>query len=281
MDGTWTGDRSSRYHTCDAGFFRSNSGWVRLILTEQQLDSRRRGLEIYLEKVCAVRVIAESDLMQEFLTDSPDDDSPNVSSPVDIKIMLPDRELITKRKLEPKEFPHHLYIQNYSTASATCLCVRKWLFSASLEARLVASDDRVATFMFWMAIDAVDRGTIRAEDRLYELKALQDASRKHEYLKLATSLPGYEELQFPHCASDSRKTGGHVIPAVSLGGFKLLAASEEGVLENQAVEFDWDTITQYEIDDECCAFVMHLYQAKPISTVYQNIFHLCEYKATS
>ena len=42
-------------------------------LSEQQLDSRRRGLEQYLEKVCAVRVIAESDVMQEFLTDSDDE----------------------------------------------------------------------------------------------------------------------------------------------------------------------------------------------------------------
>lgn len=42
-------------------------------LSEQQLDARRRGLEQYLEKVCAVRVIAESDIVQEFLTDSDDD----------------------------------------------------------------------------------------------------------------------------------------------------------------------------------------------------------------
>lgn len=41
-------------------------------LSEQQLDARRRGLEQYLEKVCAVRVIAESDIMQEFLTDTDD-----------------------------------------------------------------------------------------------------------------------------------------------------------------------------------------------------------------
>lgn len=61
-------------------------------LSEQQLDARRRGLEQYLEKVCAVRVIAESDSMQEFLTDSEDD---LASSPVDIKIMLPDHEVIT------------------------------------------------------------------------------------------------------------------------------------------------------------------------------------------
>ena len=42
-------------------------------LSEQQLDARRRGLEQYLEKVCAVRVIAESDIVQEFLTDCDDD----------------------------------------------------------------------------------------------------------------------------------------------------------------------------------------------------------------
>lgn len=42
-------------------------------LSDQQLDARRRGLEQYLEKVCAVRVIAESDLMQEFLTDFDDE----------------------------------------------------------------------------------------------------------------------------------------------------------------------------------------------------------------
>lgn len=61
-------------------------------LSEQQLDTRRRGLEQYLEKVCAVRVIAESDAMQEFLTDS--DVQDNIS-PVDLKVLLPDQEIVT------------------------------------------------------------------------------------------------------------------------------------------------------------------------------------------
>lgn len=60
-------------------------------LSEQQLDARRRGLEQYLEKVCAVRVIAESESMQEFLTDTEDELS---ASPVDIKVMLPDHEIV-------------------------------------------------------------------------------------------------------------------------------------------------------------------------------------------
>lgn len=52
-------------------------------MSEQQLDARRRGLEQYLERVCAVRVIAESDIMQEFLTDQDDE---NNSNPVDLKV---------------------------------------------------------------------------------------------------------------------------------------------------------------------------------------------------
>ena len=42
-------------------------------MSEQQLDQRRRGLEAYLEKICSVRAIAESDLVQEFLTDTDDE----------------------------------------------------------------------------------------------------------------------------------------------------------------------------------------------------------------
>ena len=33
-----------------------------------------------------------------------------------------------ERRLQPCEFPHSLYIANYSTAAATCLAVRRWLF---------------------------------------------------------------------------------------------------------------------------------------------------------
>lgn len=42
--------------------------------------------------MCAVRVIAESDAVQEFLTDSDDSSNP---SPVDLKVLLPDKEVVT------------------------------------------------------------------------------------------------------------------------------------------------------------------------------------------
>lgn len=38
------------------------------------------------------------------------------------------------RKLAPNEFPHKLYVQNYTSAvPGTCLTVRKWLFSTQEE----------------------------------------------------------------------------------------------------------------------------------------------------
>ncbi|XP_031635857.1 sorting nexin-27 [Contarinia nasturtii] len=258
-------------------------------LSEQQLDARRRGLEQYLEKVCAVRVIAESDNMQEFLTDSEDD---LASSPVDIKIMLPDHEVVTvsvrksanaqqvwdllvqrakltsytqqyfylfeiveynfERKLQPNEIPHQLYVQNYSTASSTCLCVRRWLFSIDRETTL-PQGEQAAKFIFYQAVEEVNRNNIRAEGRLYELKALQDAKKASEYLALARTLPGYGDVVFPHCACDSRKEG-HVIPAIGMTSFRLIACREDGSLESQTVDLMWNTILRWESDEESMAF---------------------------
>lgn len=149
---------------------------------------------------------------------------------------------IAERKLQPTEIPHQLYVQNYSTASSTCLCVKRWLFSIDRELDFPPGE-QASTFIFyqvsvaaaqqfslatynnvWLvgwilflhcpqAVDEVNRGNIRADGRLYELKALQDARKAPEYLQLARTLPGYGDVVFPHCACDSRKEG-HVLPAV-------------------------------------------------------------------
>ncbi|VDN03712.1 unnamed protein product [Thelazia callipaeda] len=57
-------------------------------LSEHQLDARRRGLECYLEKICSVKVIADSDIMQEFLME--DSLSDCAIADVHIRILLPD-----------------------------------------------------------------------------------------------------------------------------------------------------------------------------------------------
>lgn len=77
-------------------------------LSEAQIDTRRRGLEDYLDKVCSAKVIFESDLLQDFLElkkssggatveakkPSTDQAQP-VERKIDIRVTLPDRNLTT------------------------------------------------------------------------------------------------------------------------------------------------------------------------------------------
>ncbi|KAB7505736.1 Sorting nexin-27 [Armadillidium nasatum] len=260
-------------------------------LSEQQLDSRRRGLELYLEKVSAVRVIAECDIMQDFLNDA--DDHQGNSIKVDLKVLIPDRSIITvtlaknttadkvyqsviqkidlapetskcfalfeiveysfERKISDDEFPHNLYIQNYSTATATCLCINRWIFNPQRELRLCGSDDTAHTWLFWLAVESVNRGHIKPTDQLYQLKALQDVSRKEQYLQVVRNCDGYADVVFPHCPCDSRKKG-HVVAYVGFNSFRLQACKEDGTLQTQVVEFLWNSVEEFEVDDEAMAF---------------------------
>jgi sorting nexin-27 len=42
-----------------------------------------------------------------------------------------------ERKLRPNEYPHQIYVQNCCTANTTCLCLRKFLFSPTIENQLL------------------------------------------------------------------------------------------------------------------------------------------------
>lgn len=117
------------------------------------------------------------------------------------------------------------------------------------------ADQQATCFIFWQAIDEVNRGFIHAGERLYQLKALQDRTRATEYLRLARELPGYGEVVFPHCGCDSRKDG-HVVVAVGSNSLKLHACREDGTLESQVVELQWDCIGQWEVDEEGMAFCL-------------------------
>merc|ERR1712117_536143 len=87
-------------------------------------------------------------------------------------------------------------------------------------------------FIFQEAIENVNRGHISTEDKLYQLKALQEAAKKEEYLNSVRQMEGYGSVVSPHCACDSRKEG-RVIPIVSFEGFKLQACKEDGTEEKQ------------------------------------------------
>jgi len=92
-------------HFSDYNFPRIPSKWP-FSLNDQQLDSRRRGLEAYLDEVTAVRVIGESDTMEEFLKEDQKINTSNTASShipqqdqqsnsVEITIKLPDQSCVT------------------------------------------------------------------------------------------------------------------------------------------------------------------------------------------
>uniref|UniRef100_A0A7N8WMM4 Sorting nexin 27a n=1 Tax=Mastacembelus armatus TaxID=205130 RepID=A0A7N8WMM4_9TELE len=257
-------------------------------LSEQQLDARRRGLEEYLERVCSVRVIGESDIMQEFLSES--DENYNGVTDVELRIALPDKTTISVRvrknsttdqvyqalvmkvgmdsimasyfalfevinhsfvrKLAPNEFPHKLYVQNYTSAvPGTCLALRKWLFSLQ-EEELLRDNPLALHYCF------------------------------HQYLSLLRTCEGYNEVTFPHCSCDSRRKG-HVITAISIHHFKLHACTEDGTLENQVIAFEWGEMQRWDTDEEGMAFCFEYARGekKPrwvkIFTPYFNYMHEC------
>ncbi|EAW53423.1 sorting nexin family member 27, isoform CRA_a [Homo sapiens] len=252
-------------------------------LSEQQLDARRRGLEEYLEKVCSIRVIGESDIMQEFLSESDEAIAAKVgmdSTTVNYFALF---EVISHsfvRKLAPNEFPHKLYIQNYTSAvPGTCLTIRKWLFTTEEEI-LLNDNDLAVTYFFHQAVDDVKKGYIKAEEKSYQLQKLYEQRKMVMYLNMLRTCEGYNEIIFPHCACDSRRKG-HVITAISITHFKLHACTEEGQLENQVIAFEWDEMQRWDTDEEGMAFCFEYARGekKPrwvkIFTPYFNYMHEC------
>ncbi|XP_010150716.1 PREDICTED: sorting nexin-27, partial [Eurypyga helias] len=136
------------------------------------------------------------------------------------------------RKLAPNEFPHKLYVQNYTSAvPGTCLTIRKWLFTTEEEV-LLNDNDLAVTYFFHQAVDDVKKGYIKAEEKSYQLQKLCEQRKMVMYLNMLRTCEGYNEIIFPHCSCDSRRKG-HVITAISIKHFKLHACTEEGQLEGQ------------------------------------------------
>ncbi|XDV40190.1 hypothetical protein PO909_009318, partial [Leuciscus waleckii] len=287
-------------------------------LSEQQLDARRRGLEEYLEKVCSVRVIGESDVMQEFLSES--DENYNGVSDVELRIAMPDKTTVTvrvrkncttdqvyqavvtkigmdsitasyfalfevinhsfARKLAPNEFPHKLYVQNYTSAiPGTCLTLRKWLFTT--EEEILLNDNELAiNYCFHQALDDVKKGFIKVGETSYQLQKLTEQRKMTMYLGILRTCEGYNEITFPHCSCDSRRKG-HVVTAISIRHFKLHACTEDGTLENQVIAFEWPEMQRWDTDEEGMAFCFEYARGekKPrwvkIFTPYFNYMHEC------
>ncbi|CAF1045004.1 unnamed protein product [Rotaria sp. Silwood1] len=259
-------------------------------LSDQQLDARRRGLEQYLDKICSVRVVGDCDLVQEFLSaDIYERDS--VSIDVEIKIMLPDRSVTIlkikrfsttdkvyeavvakinlpeqcvsffylfeildytfERKLRPNEYPHQIYVQNCCTANTTCLCLRKFVFSPTIENQLfkypLARD-----YLYREAIDQLSRAENSTVDQRSALKTFDEI----EYIKYAQTFTDiYNTITFPLCPCSSRKDNGCVILSLNSTRLRLHACTDDGQLEtNQIADFEWTIIGRYCVDEQYFIF---------------------------
>ena len=71
---------------------------------------------------------------------------------------------LSDRKLQPTEFPHNIYIQNYSTATATCIVLKKWVFSPNRESFL--NSDTVAVSFLYGQVSTVNFLYGQVMDRL-------------------------------------------------------------------------------------------------------------------
>uniref|UniRef100_A0A8B9T8R9 Sorting nexin-27 n=1 Tax=Anas platyrhynchos TaxID=8839 RepID=A0A8B9T8R9_ANAPL len=139
-------------------------------LSEQQLDTRRRGLEEYLEKgvglganyngVSDVELrVALPDITTVTVRVKKNSTTDQVYQAVAAKVGMDSItanyfalfEVINHsfvRKLAPNEFPHKLYVQNYTSAvPGTCLTIRKWLFTTEEEV-LLNDNDLAVTYFF-------------------------------------------------------------------------------------------------------------------------------------
>ncbi|TNM93139.1 hypothetical protein fugu_018541 [Takifugu bimaculatus] len=184
------------------------------------------------------------------------------------------------RKLAPNEFPHKLYVQNYTSAvPGTCLALRKWLFSLQ-EEELLRDNPLALHYCFHQALEDVKKGFIKTEDKSYQLQKLAEQRKMATYLSLLRTCEGYNEVIFPHCSCDSRRKG-HVITAISIHHFKLHACTEDGTLENQVIAFEWGEMKRWDTDEEGMAFCFEYVRGekKPrwvkIFTPYFNYMHEC------
>ncbi|CAI2301506.1 unnamed protein product [Caenorhabditis sp. 36 PRJEB53466] len=255
-------------------------------LSEQQLDSRRRGLEQYLEKVCTIRVIAESEMVQKFLMEC------DPMCEVEIRMMLPDGQPMSirtrrsisaslffacaqrrlhmsregaaacsifelldnsfERKVSESESVHELYTHNYSSASSSCLVLRKFIFDVERERALCKRDMVFKHFCFLQAVADLDMGKLVTNRKSYQLRAIQNEENMDELLELARTLEGYNQVTFPPSVCFRPKRRQTVIMVVRFAN--LLLKFPEDVGSSNSTQIEWDRVQDFRVCDEATAF---------------------------
>lgn len=111
---------------------------------------------------------------------------------------------VAVRKLAPNEFPHKLYVQNYTSAvPGTCLALRKWLFSFQ-EEELLRDNPLALHYCFHQVVSTVTIGAAHRVRVLQPLR-LREVSVKKETMKAKQYIAAFrlqaEKFDLFHIAS--------------------------------------------------------------------------------
>ncbi|CAF4640526.1 unnamed protein product [Rotaria socialis] len=239
-------------------------------LSDQQLDTRRRGLEQYLDKICSVRVISDCDSVQEFLSaDVYQDDS--ISVDVEMKIMLPDRS-ITILKIKRLSTANQVYEILVKKIDLPEPCAPYFYLFEIL-------DYGFGTYVLnYKAVDQLSRSKNVTINQRSALKT----SDEIEYIKYAQTLTDiYNTITFPLCPCSSRKDNGCVIVSLNSARLRLHACSDDGKLEEGHIaDFEWEIIERYYIQGQYFIFQYKrstMDTAKPVKlqTLFTQFMYDC------
>ncbi|XP_071964233.1 sorting nexin-27-like [Antedon mediterranea] len=264
-------------------------------LSEKQLDTRRRELQHYLEKVCSVRIISESDYIQEFLKSSENKYEESKKQPVsevDMRILLPNRKsiIVKIRKNNTTEDVYQMVVfqleMSEEAANYFALYVVKDDFERKLSPTEFPHNIQIQNYSSTSSVGICLRKWVFspqqelflnhdaiAMDFLY-WQAIDDVSKERidpedRLSELTQFQEKDQKLQYLKVVRQCKGYGdlafphcpcdarksGHVVPIINLETFRLQACTEEGVIEEQVPTFKWDEIKQFENDEEGMAFL--------------------------
>eukprot|EP00794_Sanderia_malayensis_P009750 gene9750-10747_t len=270
-------------------------------LSDQQLDSRRRGLEAYLEEIVAVRVIAESDLIQDFIkSDKPETQQVTGDVNAELRINLPDRSvvLVNVQRSHKTQKVYEAVVKKIglSDFSATFFAIfeRKddgferllednefphsiyvRTYTQSSESRLVLrkwiftltkevemNEDEVAlNILYWQAIEDVRKNRIKIPEEQYQ--KVNEFQKTKNMIGFLDIVRNFDGYGSIQFphCSCDARKEGPVSMSVSLKYLKLKACESDGTPLEQEHKFSWEEINSWDADEEGMRFCFEFQRA--------------------
>eukprot|EP00116_Pleurobrachia_bachei_P000886 sb/3461148/ len=144
----------------------------------------------------------------------------------------------------PSEKPNNLLVNNHNELNKLKLSFRKLLLSPEVEASMLG-DTAALEILYNQAVSDYTSGLFDSTGKEIELNRTNHVTTQADFVRVAQTCPGYNGVEFPHCACDSRKDG-HVILSVSRDRITIQACSKSGEKQDQVKNFSWAHVTEYD-----------------------------------